>query len=55
MKFGLHGIRSLVAFLDYPEKRFPSIHIAGTNGKGSTASMIAAIYTAAGYKTGLYT
>jgi dihydrofolate synthase/folylpolyglutamate synthase len=55
MKFGLQGIRKLTGYLDHPEKQFPSIHIAGTNGKGSTASMIAAIFTAAGYKTGLYT
>ena len=55
MKFGLQGIRTLLRSLDHPEKKFPSIHIAGTNGKGSTASMIAAIFTAAGYKTGLYT
>ena len=55
MKFGLQGIRTLLTSLDHPEKQFSSIHIAGTNGKGSTASMIAAIFTAAGYKTGLYT
>ena len=55
MKFGLHGIRTLVTFFDHPEKQFLSIHIAGSNGKGSTASMIASIFTAAGYKTGLYT
>jgi dihydrofolate synthase / folylpolyglutamate synthase len=55
MKFGLEGIRTLLRFLGHPEKQFPSIHVAGTNGKGSTASMIAAIFTAAGYKTGLYT
>jgi dihydrofolate synthase / folylpolyglutamate synthase len=55
MKFGLSGIRTLLAFLDHPEKQFSSIHIAGTNGKGSTASMISSIYTAAGYRTGLYT
>ena len=55
MKFGLHGIRTLLNSLNHPEKQFASIHIAGTNGKGSTASMIAAIWTAAGYKTGLYT
>lgn len=55
MKFGLQGIRTLISFLDHPEKQFSSIHVAGTNGKGSTASMIAAIFTAAGYKTGLYT
>lgn len=55
MKFGLRGIRGLMQFLDNPERQFPSIHIAGTNGKGSTASMIAAIFTAAGYTTALYT
>ncbi|MCX6120480.1 MAG: bifunctional folylpolyglutamate synthase/dihydrofolate synthase [Ignavibacteriales bacterium] len=55
MKFGLHGIRTLLTSLDHPEKQFSSIHVAGTNGKGSTASMIASIFTAAGYKTGLYT
>lgn len=55
MKFGLQGIEALLEFLGNPEKKFYSIHIAGTNGKGSTASMIAAMYMAAGYKTGLYT
>ncbi len=55
MKFGLQGIRTLLRSLDHPEKKFSSIHVAGTNGKGSTASIIAAIFTAAGYKTGLYT
>ena len=55
MKFGLQGIRRLVTSFNHPEKQFPSIHIAGSNGKGSTASMIASIFTAAGYKTGLYT
>jgi dihydrofolate synthase / folylpolyglutamate synthase len=55
MKFGLRGIQTLLASFDHPEQKFPSIHIAGTNGKGSTASMIASMFTAAGYKTGLYT
>ncbi len=55
MKFGLLGIRKLLKYLGNPENKFPSIHIAGTNGKGSTASMIASVFTAAGYKTGLYT
>jgi dihydrofolate synthase/folylpolyglutamate synthase len=55
MKFGLHGIRRLLYVLDNPERRFLSIHIAGTNGKGSVAALLAAILTAAGYKTGLYT
>ena len=55
MKFGLAGIRRLLRVLGAPQKEFPSIHIAGTNGKGSCASMLAAIFTAAGYRTGLYT
>ncbi|HTR29809.1 MAG TPA: folylpolyglutamate synthase/dihydrofolate synthase family protein [Puia sp.] len=38
-----------------PERRFRSVHIGGTNGKGSTSHMLAAIFQAAGYKTGLYT
>jgi dihydrofolate synthase/folylpolyglutamate synthase len=55
MKFGLRGMHALLNVLDHPEKKFPSIHVAGTNGKGSTSSMLAAIFTAAGYRTGLYT
>lgn len=55
MKFGLRGIRALLRALGNPQKQFPSIHIAGTNGKGSTAALLASIFTAAGYKTGLYT
>lgn len=55
IKVGLRNIRSLVTFLGHPEARFPSIHIAGTNGKGSTAAMIASILTASGYRTGLFT
>jgi dihydrofolate synthase/folylpolyglutamate synthase len=55
MKFGLRGMRGLLRSLRNPEKQFPSVHIAGTNGKGSSASMIAAVFTAAGYKTALYT
>lgn len=45
----------LCDFLDNPEKKFKSIHIAGTNGKGSVSHMLAAILQAAGYKTGIYT
>lgn len=55
IKVGLKNIQSLLSFSGNPERRFPSIHIAGTNGKGSTAAMIASILTASGYKTGLYT
>lgn len=55
MKFGLDNIKKLCAFLGNPELKYPTIHIAGTNGKGSTAAMIASILTASGYRTGLYT
>ncbi|AMC11966.1 tetrahydrofolate synthase [Lutibacter profundi] len=41
--------------LNYPEKKFKSIHVAGTNGKGSTSHMIASVLQEAGYKVGLYT
>jgi dihydrofolate synthase / folylpolyglutamate synthase len=50
----LTNIRALVAHMGHPEKDFPSVHIAGTNGKGSTAHMLAAILQAHGLKTGLY-
>jgi dihydrofolate synthase/folylpolyglutamate synthase len=55
MKFGLRNIRILLRSVDHPQTKFKTIHIAGTNGKGSTSAMIAAIFTAAGYKVGLYT
>lgn len=45
----------LVEHLHHPETKFKSIHVAGTNGKGSTSSMIASILQEAGYKVGLYT
>lgn len=45
----------LSTFMGNPEKKFKSVHIAGTNGKGSTSHMLAAIFQSAGYKTGLYT
>ena len=45
----------LVEHLKHPETKFKSIHVAGTNGKGSTSSMIASILQEAGYKVGLYT
>ena len=55
IKVGLENIRFLVEYLGHPERKFPSIHIAGTNGKGSTAAMLASILSASGYRTGLYT
>ena len=45
----------LVEHLHHPETKFKSIHVAGTNGKGSTSSMIASVLQEAGYKVGLYT
>ena len=45
----------LCNYLGNPEKKFKAIHIAGTNGKGSTAHMLASIFQEAGYRTGLYT
>ncbi len=43
------------AHLDHPEKKFSSIHVGGTNGKGSSSHMLASVLQEAGYKTGLYT
>jgi dihydrofolate synthase / folylpolyglutamate synthase len=54
-KFDLDHMRVLLAALDGPERRFPSVLIAGTNGKGSTAATLASILKASGLKTGLYT
>jgi dihydrofolate synthase/folylpolyglutamate synthase len=54
-KFDLTHMRVLLAALGHPEQRFPSVLIAGTNGKGSTAATLASILTASGLKTGLYT
>jgi dihydrofolate synthase/folylpolyglutamate synthase len=54
-KFDLAHMRVLLNALDHPERRFPSVLIAGTNGKGSTAATLAAILAASGLRTGLYT
>lgn len=51
----LHNTIELCEQLGNPQHKFKSIHIAGTNGKGSTSHMLAAIFQQAGYKTGLYT
>src|SRR5215213_615699 len=55
MKLGLETIRRLAQASGNPQLRFPAVHIAGTNGKGSTSAMVAAIALAAGLRTGLYT
>jgi len=54
-KFDLAHMRVLASALGNPQSTFPSVLIAGTNGKGSTAATLASILTAAGYRTGLYT
>lgn len=54
-KEGLETTRTLDAHFGHPHKRFATVHIAGTNGKGSCASTLAAILQAAGLRTGLYT
>jgi dihydrofolate synthase / folylpolyglutamate synthase len=54
-KFDLAHMRVLLAALGNPEKRFPAVLVAGTNGKGSTAATLASILQASGLKTGLYT
>lgn len=55
IKFGLTNISNLLASLNSPQRNLPCIHIAGTNGKGSTAAFLASILSKAGYKVGLYT
>ena len=55
MRFGLEAITELLKLLGNPQNSYKSILIAGTNGKGSTASMAASILHSAGYKVGLYT
>ncbi len=54
-KFDLAHMRVLLAALGHPENSFPTVLIAGTNGKGSTAATLASILQASGLKTGLYT
>ncbi|MBO4665914.1 MAG: bifunctional folylpolyglutamate synthase/dihydrofolate synthase, partial [Paludibacteraceae bacterium] len=54
-KPGLENTLALMEHLDHPQTKFKSVHIAGTNGKGSTSHLIAAVLQTAGYKVGLYT
>ena len=54
-KANLNNTHAIMELLDHPENDFRCIHIAGTNGKGSTSHMLAAILQQSGYKTGLYT
>jgi dihydrofolate synthase/folylpolyglutamate synthase len=55
IKLGLDNIRAILAGLGNPERAWPSIHIAGTNGKGSVAAMVERALRAAGLRTGRYT
>jgi dihydrofolate synthase / folylpolyglutamate synthase len=55
IKLGLATIRGMLSGLRNPHRRYPCIHIAGTNGKGSVASNLAAILKKSGYRVGLYT
>jgi len=54
-KFGIDRMLRLVEALGHPEHKFPVIHVAGTNGKGSVCAMLEAMYRANGYTTGLFT
>lgn len=54
-KKDLHNTLVMCENLDNPQDKFKTIHVGGTNGKGSTSHMLAAIFQQAGYKTGLYT
>jgi len=55
IKLGLTNISTLLAILGNPHKEIPCIHVAGTNGKGSTSAILSSILSKAGYKVGLYT
>lgn len=55
MDFKLERVALALQRLGDPQRRFPTLHVAGTNGKGSVAAMLHAILTAAGYRVGLYT
>jgi dihydrofolate synthase / folylpolyglutamate synthase len=54
MRFGLDRMQRLMTALGHPQRRFDSIHVVGTNGKSSTARMIAAILARHGLRTGAY-
>jgi dihydrofolate synthase/folylpolyglutamate synthase len=55
IKFGLETTRALLAEIGDPHRVFPSIHVGGTNGKGSVSTLVAAALQAAGFRVGLYT
>ena len=55
IKLGLDNIRTLLERLGDPHTRYPVIHVAGTNGKGSVCAFLGQIYTQSGYRVGVYT
>lgn len=55
VKFGIDRMRAWSAAIGHPQQATPCIHIAGTNGKGSTAAILESIFRQAGWRTGLYT
>jgi dihydrofolate synthase/folylpolyglutamate synthase len=55
IKFGLDNIRAIVESLGHPERQYRSVHIAGTNGKGSVTAIVERALKSAGYRTGRYT
>ncbi len=55
VKFGIDRMRRLAEALGHPERTYPVIHVAGTNGKGSVSAMVESVLRAAGHRTGLYT
>ena len=54
-KFGLENTFQLAKLAGQPQNRLRFVHVAGTNGKGSTCAMLESIYRAAGLRTGLFT
>jgi len=55
VKLGLEAITDILQRLNHPQRTYPTLHIAGTNGKGSSAAMLAAMLQAGGFRVGLYT
>ena len=51
----LGNINAICSLLNHPQNKFKSIHVAGTNGKGSTSHLLASVFQEQGYKVGLYT
>jgi dihydrofolate synthase/folylpolyglutamate synthase len=55
IKLGLDNMEGYAGLAGHPEEKFPAIHVAGTNGKGSVSAMLERIFRLNGFKTGLYT